>query len=75
MLLCLDKKLLHSFPFSFPFFQSRGKAGTQLKSDSLFDDLKQQSEVIVSPQQFAAALKILQDEDIILVAGQNIRIC
>lgn len=55
--------------------QGRGKAGTQLKSDSLFDELKDQSQVPVSPQQFAAALKILQDEDFLLVAGQNIRIC
>ena len=57
------------------FTQGRGKAGTQLRSDSLFDELKDQSQVPVSAQQFAAALKILQDEDFLFVAGQNVRIC
>ena len=63
------------FKWCFPPFQGRGKAGTQLKSDSLFNELKEQSQVLITTQQFAAALKILQDEDFLFVAGQNVRIC
>lgn len=55
--------------------QARGKAGTQLKYDAIFVELKEQSEVGVSNQQFDAALKILADEEFLVVAGQTLRIC
>lgn len=57
------------------WFQGRGKSGAQLKWDAVFEALKEQSEVGISNQQFEAALKLLGDEDFLVLAGQNIRIC
>ena len=55
--------------------QSKGKAGTSLKYDSVLSEMREQSQAGVLPQQFDAALKILQDEDFLVVSGQNIRLC
>ena len=55
--------------------QSRGKGVAQLKSSAVFEEVKQQSQVGVTQQQFDAALRILRDEDFLVVAGQNIRLC
>jgi len=55
--------------------QSRGKGAAQLKCDAVFEEIKQQSQVGVTQQQFDAALRILRDEDFLVVAGQNIRLC
>jgi hypothetical protein len=41
----------------------------------VFDELRGQSEVGMSNQQFDAALKLLGDEDFLVLAGQTIRIC
>ena len=55
-------------------FQGEGKSGSQLKYETIFEQLKEQSEVGISNQQFAAALKILEDDDFLTIAGQTIRI-
>lgn len=41
----------------------------------MFDELKEQSEVGVSKQQFEAALVLLADENFLVTTGQTIRIC
>ena len=55
--------------------QTAGKTGTQLKFDAVFEQLREQSEVGISNQQFQAALKLLEDDDFLVIAGQNVRIC
>lgn len=46
-----------------------------MKYEVIFEQLKEQSEVGISNQQFSAALKLLEDDDFLVIAGQNIRIC
>jgi len=55
--------------------QSKAKGGTQLKCDAVFEEVRQQSQVGITQQQFDAALRILRDEDFLVVAGQTIRLC
>ena len=55
--------------------QSKGKAGTSLKYEAVLSEMREQSQTGVLPQQLDAALKILQDEDFLVVSGQNIRLC
>lgn len=55
--------------------QSKAKGSTQLKCDAVFEEVRQQSQVGVTQQQFDAALRILRDEDFLVVAGQTIRLC
>ncbi|XP_064398526.1 DNA replication licensing factor mcm4-A-like [Halichondria panicea] len=55
--------------------QTKGKVGTSLKYEAILSELREQSQAGVLPQQFDAALKILQDEDFVMVSGQNIRLC
>ncbi|XP_065915389.1 DNA replication licensing factor mcm4-like [Dysidea avara] len=53
----------------------QGKAGgTGLKRDALFEQIRSQSQVGVTQQQFDEALRILQDDDFLTVSGQTIRI-
>lgn len=40
----------------------------------ILGEVREQSEVGVSVQQFEAALKLLQDEDFLVVTGQTIRL-
>ena len=54
--------------------QSKAKGGTQLKCDAVFEEVRQQSQVGITQQQFDAALRILRDEDFLVVAGQTIRL-
>lgn len=55
--------------------QARAKAGTQLSRSVIFEEAKEQAQVALTQQQFDAALRILSDEDVIVVSGQNIRLC
>ena len=56
--------------------QSKAKgSSTQLKCDAVFEEVRQQSQVGVTQQQFDAALRILRDDDFLVVAGQTIRLC
>ena len=50
-------------------------SGKQLKYESVLQEVKTQSQVGVSNQQFAAALRLLQDEDFLVIVGQTIKIC
>ncbi len=45
-----------------------------MKYEAVFEQLREQSEVGVTNQQFSAALKLLEDDDFLVIAGQNIRI-
>ena len=56
-------------------FQGHGKSGTQLKYEAIYEQMKEQSEVGISNQQFSAALKLLEDDDFLVIAGQTIRVC
>ena len=56
-------------------FQGRGTSGKQLKYESVLEEVKGQSQVGVSNQQFDAALHLLQDEEFLVVTGQTIKIC
>ena len=56
------------------FTQTKGKVGTQLRFDMILGEAREQSEIAVSVQQFEAALKLLQDEDFLVVTGQTIRL-
>lgn len=58
--------------------QARAKAEgqpQQLRSEALFEEVRSQAQVGVTQQQFEAALRLLQDEDLISIAGPNIRLC
>lgn len=54
---------------------SREKNVSNFRKDNLLDDLRSQTETGVTNQLFDEALKILQDEDFIVVSGQTIRLC
>ncbi len=50
-------------------------SGKQLKYESVLEEVKGQSQVGVSNQQFDAALHLLHDEEFLVITGHTIKIC